>query len=124
MKPMRILVASVRSCRYLRCAAWPVAARFTELTRGRPSRRFSKGMNWHLGVLEEFSGAQFSHFKAVLTDLAVATLGPMGHEMKRLTADPASVDAVLRDGAARARAIAEPILSEVYDTVGFLPVAR
>ena len=73
-------------------------------------------------VLEEFSGAQFSHFKAVLTDLAVATLGPMGHEMKRLTADPATVDAVLRDGAERARAIAGPNLREVYDTVGFLRV--
>ncbi len=71
-------------------------------------------------VLEEFAGSQFSHFKAVLTDLAVAALGPMGHEMERLTADPASVDAVLRDGAERARAIAQPILAEVHDAVGFL----
>ena len=70
--------------------------------------------------MTEFAGTQFSHFKAALTDLAVATLGPMGHEMKRLTADPTSVDAVLRDGAGRARAIAEPILREVYDRVGFL----
>ncbi len=71
-------------------------------------------------VLEEFAGSQFSHFKAVLTDLAVATLGPIGHEMQRLCADPASVDAVLRDGAQRARAVAEPILAEVHDAVGFL----
>ncbi len=71
-------------------------------------------------VMAVFAGAQFSHFKAALTDLAVAALGPMGREMKRLTADPDSVDAVLRDGAERARAIAEPVLREVYDTVGFL----
>ena len=71
-------------------------------------------------VMEEFAGSQFSHFKAVLTDLAVASLGPMGHEMQRLCADPAAIDAVLKDGAARARAIAGPILAEVYDTVGFL----
>ena len=71
-------------------------------------------------VLVEFEGAQFSHFKAVLTDLAVATLGPIGAEMKRLCADPTTVDAVLRDGAERARAIADPILDEVYDVVGFL----
>ena len=71
-------------------------------------------------VLADFEGAQFSHFKAVLTDLAVASLGPIGAEMKRLTDDPSSVDAVLRDGAARARAIADPILEEVYDAVGFL----
>ena len=72
------------------------------------------------GVLEEFGGAQFSHFKAVLTDLAVATLGPIGHEMKRLCADPGAVDAVMREGAERARAVAGPILDEVYDVVGFL----
>ncbi|MCH9011604.1 MAG: tryptophan--tRNA ligase [Proteobacteria bacterium] len=71
-------------------------------------------------VLEDFSGAQFSRFKAALTDLAVAVLGPVGDEMQRLCADPAAVDAVLRDGAERARAIADPILDEVYDAVGFL----
>ena len=71
-------------------------------------------------VMEEFAGSQFSHFKSVLTDLAVASLGPMGHEMQRLCDDPAAIDAVLKDGAARARAIAGPILAEVYDTVGFL----
>ncbi len=72
------------------------------------------------GVLAEFEGAQFSHFKAVLTDLAVAALGPIGAEMARLTEDPATVDRVLADGAARARAIAAPILEEVQDIVGFL----
>jgi len=71
-------------------------------------------------VLEEFAGAQFSHFKAVLTDLAVAVLGPIGDEMQRLCDDPAAVDAVLRDGAERARAIAEPVLNEAYRAVGFL----
>ncbi len=71
-------------------------------------------------VLAEFGGAQFSRFKAALTDLAVAVLGPIGDEMQRLCADPAFVDGVLRDGAERARAIADPVLDEVYDVVGFL----
>ena len=71
-------------------------------------------------VLAEFEGAQFSRFKEVLTDLAVASLGPIGAEMKRLTADPGYVDRVLRDGAARARAIADPILREAQDVIGFL----
>jgi tryptophanyl-tRNA synthetase len=62
----------------------------------------------------------FSEFKQALTDLAVAKLGPIGDEMKRLQADPGHIDAVLKDGGARARAIAEPILDEVYRTVGFL----
>jgi tryptophanyl-tRNA synthetase len=71
-------------------------------------------------VLEEFAGAPFSRFKAVLTDLSVATLGPIGAEMKRLIADPGYVDGVLREGAERARARAQPILEEVHDTIGFL----
>jgi tryptophanyl-tRNA synthetase len=71
-------------------------------------------------VLAEFEGAQFSHFKAVLTDLAVAVLGPVGAEMTRLIEDPATVDRVLADGAERARALAEPILREAQDIVGFL----
>ncbi|MBM3597983.1 MAG: tryptophan--tRNA ligase [Alphaproteobacteria bacterium] len=71
-------------------------------------------------VLGEFGGAQFSTFKQSLADLAVHVLGPIGAEMKRLTTDPSFVDAALRDGAERARAIATPILREVHDIVGFL----
>ncbi|GEP61482.1 tryptophan--tRNA ligase [Reyranella soli] len=71
-------------------------------------------------VVREFAGKQFSEFKAALTELAVAKLGPVGAEMQRLMKDPGHVDAVMRNGAERARAIAEPILAEVYRTVGFL----
>src|SRR6201987_3299348 len=51
-------------------------------------------------AVKEIAGAQFSTFKAALTDLAVATLGPLAGEMKRLVADPGHIDAVLADGAA------------------------
>jgi len=71
-------------------------------------------------VVAEFAGREFSFFKQVLTDLAVATVGRMGGEMKRLLGDPGQIDAVLRDGAARARALAEPVLREAEDIVGFL----
>ena len=70
--------------------------------------------------IAEFEGREFSFFKQVLTDLAVATIGQMGNEMKRLLSEPAEIDGVLRDGAERARAIAAPILREVEDIVGFL----
>ncbi|HUL05952.1 MAG TPA: tryptophan--tRNA ligase [Candidatus Acidoferrum sp.] len=71
-------------------------------------------------VVTEFEGKEFSFFKQVLTDLAVATVGKIGAEMKRLMNDAAEIDAVLRDGAERARAIAEPIMREAEDIVGFL----
>ncbi|HEY7609753.1 MAG TPA: tryptophan--tRNA ligase [Alphaproteobacteria bacterium] len=71
-------------------------------------------------VAKEHGGKPFSAFKSALTELAVAKLGPITGEMRRLTADPGAVDAVLRDGAERCRAMAEPILAEVYRIVGFL----
>jgi tryptophanyl-tRNA synthetase len=71
-------------------------------------------------VLEEFGGAQFSSFKKALAELAVARIGPVNAEMKRLLADPAGIDRVLADGARRARAIAGPIMNQVKDIVGFI----
>jgi len=71
-------------------------------------------------VLGEFGGQGFGAFKPALADLAVDKLGPIQGEVRRLMDDPASVDAVLRSGAERARALAEPILAEVQDVVGFL----
>ena len=71
-------------------------------------------------VLAELEGKGFGDFKKRLTDVAVAVLGPIGAEMKRMTEDPNSVDAVLRDGAERARALARPILEEVHGAVGLL----
>jgi tryptophanyl-tRNA synthetase len=71
-------------------------------------------------VVAQFAGKQFSDFKTALTELAVAKLGPIGSEMQRLMKDPGHVDGVLHNGAQRARAIAAPILDEVYRAVGFL----
>lgn len=71
-------------------------------------------------ILAQFGGGQFSIFKQALTDLAVTKLGPVGAEMKRITADTAYIDAVLADGAERARVIAKPVLDNVKDIVGLL----
>jgi tryptophanyl-tRNA synthetase len=71
-------------------------------------------------VLREFGGAQFSRFKEALTELAVAKLGPIGAEMKRLMAEPAHIDAVLKDGSARAHTIAAETMRGVRDIVGFV----
>ena len=71
-------------------------------------------------VLAQYGGGQFSTFKNALADLAVAKLGPIGEETKRLQADPAIVDAVLKDGSARARAIAAPIVRKAREIVGFV----
>jgi len=72
------------------------------------------------GVLKDFGNAQFSTFKTALTDLAVAKLGPIGAEMKRLQNDPAAIDAVLADGARRAQMLAGETMNAVKDVVGFV----
>jgi tryptophanyl-tRNA synthetase len=71
-------------------------------------------------VLKQFGGGQFSIFKNALADLAVAKLGPIGDEIKRLQADTAYVDSILADGSARARAICAPIVRETRKIVGFV----
>jgi tryptophanyl-tRNA synthetase len=72
------------------------------------------------GVLRQFGNAQFSTFKAALTELAVSKLGPIGVEIKRLLADPASIDAVLAEGAGRAQRLARQTMDGVKDVVGFV----
>ena len=71
-------------------------------------------------TLDQFAGAQFSAFKGQLADLSVEKLGPIGAEMQRLMADPGHVDGILHDGAERAAAIAEPVIRDVHEIVGFL----
>jgi len=71
-------------------------------------------------VCRQFGGQPFSSFKSALADLAVDRLSPVTAEMVRLRDDPGYVDSVLRDGAERARALAEPVLREVEDAIGFL----
>ena len=67
-----------------------------------------------------YEGAQFSKFKEDLAELTIATLGPISAGMARLMEDPAGIERVLKRGAERARALAQPILSEVHDIVGLL----
>jgi tryptophanyl-tRNA synthetase len=71
-------------------------------------------------VIARFAGQQFSTFKNELADIAVSTLVPIATEMRRLLADPAEIDSLLRRGAEKARAMAHPILTEVKRIVGFV----
>lgn len=71
-------------------------------------------------VLRQFGGNGFGTFKPALAEVAVEKLGPIRDEMERLLADPGAIDAILRDGARRAREIAVPVLDEVYDVLGLV----
>jgi len=71
-------------------------------------------------VLTDVGGKQFSEFKPMLADLAVAKLSPISGEMARLMEQPDEIDAILRRGSDQARAIATPILEQTYDIMGIV----
>ncbi len=76
----------------------------------------------HAGVLREHGGRGFGVFKQALTELLVDQLTPIASETRHLLADRAALDAILRDGAQRATALADPICAEAERLVGFLKV--
>ena len=71
-------------------------------------------------VLEAHAGSGFGAFKPALSEVVVGAVSPIAGETQRLLGDPEHLDQVLREGAARAQALAEPIVSEAERIVGFL----
>ena len=71
-------------------------------------------------ILKEFSGKGFSYFKPKLIDLAVETLNPISLEMRNLLKDTNQIDKILKNGAQKAREIAEPVLKDIKNLVGFV----
>ena len=71
-------------------------------------------------VLGLFGGEGFGKFKPALGELLVAKLAPINERFVALRGDHAALDAVLRDGAARAREMAAPTLAATYAAMGLL----
>jgi tryptophanyl-tRNA synthetase len=71
-------------------------------------------------VLAEFGGRGFGDFKPALADLSVTVLSPIGDNMRALLENVDHIDHILDEGAARAEAIAAPVIDEVNEIVGFL----
>ncbi len=70
-------------------------------------------------VLAEFGGQQFSVFKPALAAVAVEHLTPITARMNDLLAHPDKIDRILAEGTEKARALAEPVLREAMDIMGF-----
>ncbi len=71
-------------------------------------------------VLGDYAGKGFGQFKPDLADLAVVTLAPIRDEMVRLLNDRSAIDAILRDGAERAAALAAPTLLRAQEAMGLM----
>ncbi len=71
-------------------------------------------------VLSEFAGKGFGAFKPALGELLVEKLGPINARFVELREDRAALDAILRKGAEKARALAEPTLDAAYNAMGLV----
>ncbi|MBS0253713.1 MAG: tryptophan--tRNA ligase [Proteobacteria bacterium] len=71
-------------------------------------------------VLAEFAGKGFGQFKPALGELLVASLAPINARFVELRQDRAALDAVLAEGAERARAAAAPTLTAAYAALGLV----
>jgi len=71
-------------------------------------------------VLGEFGGAGFGKFKPALGDLLIAKLAPINARFVELRQDQDALDAILKAGAAKARALALPTLNATYDALGLV----
>lgn len=71
-------------------------------------------------VLTRFEGQGFGSFKPALAEVAVSVLEPISRRMAEYMSDPAEIDRILGEGAARADAIAQPILERTQDIMGMV----
>jgi tryptophanyl-tRNA synthetase len=73
---------------------------------------------------ERFVGAGYGDLKKEVAEVFVSFVEPFQEKVNALMGDPAALDDLLADGAARARAIAAVRLADVYQKVGFLAGGR
>ncbi len=78
----------------------------------------------HAAVLKEHGGQGFGPFKTVLTELVVEKLAPITAATSRILDDQGSLIDLLRSGAERAAAVAEPIVREAERLVGFVSLQK
>ena len=71
-------------------------------------------------VLTQFAGQGFGTFKPALGELLVGHLAPINERFLELRRDRAALDAILRKGAEKARALAAPTLDAAYDALGLV----
>jgi tryptophanyl-tRNA synthetase len=71
-------------------------------------------------VLARFGGEGFGKFKPALGELLVESLAPINARFVELRQDRAALDAILHQGAAKARALAGPTLDRAYAALGLV----
>ena len=70
-------------------------------------------------AVADYAGKEFSQFKKDLGDLAAAKLSPISLEMNKLMKDKKYLDSIISNGKDRAINVADPVLSKIYEIIGF-----
>jgi len=69
-------------------------------------------------VLARFAGQGFGAFKPALADALIALIAPIRSRLEELRRDPAELDRILAEGAARAQELGTPVLAKAKAAVG------
>jgi tryptophanyl-tRNA synthetase len=69
-------------------------------------------------IESKFEGKGYSDFKKALAEVVIEGLRPLQERYRELTAEPGHIDAILKEGAAKARPLADKMLAEVKKRVG------
>ena len=73
-------------------------------------------------VEKEFEGKGYGDFKLAVGEVTADTLAPIQAEFKRLMADKAYLEGVMKSGAERAYRTARKTMSKVYRKIGFVQI--
>ena len=71
-----------------------------------------------------FEGKGYGEFKDAVADAVISVIQPIQQEQKRLLADKAYLESVLKQGADQASYLAQKTLSKVYRKIGLIPRIR
>jgi tryptophanyl-tRNA synthetase len=75
-------------------------------------------------LVADFEGRGYGDLKKDVAEVYVDWVTPIRDRTLALMDDPAELDRILADGAARAKAVADPTLATVYERIGLLPAAE
>ena len=67
-----------------------------------------------------FRSQGYGQLKQAVADVVIEALAPLQQRYRELTADPATLDEVLRAGAARAAVVANATLRDVKEATGLI----
>ena len=70
-------------------------------------------------VISDYAGKEFSQFKKDLGEIVASKISPISKEINNLMKDEEYLDSIIINGKERAINVAEPVLSKIYEIIGF-----